>query len=253
LVSGRGPARSLRVARFGTLFRVTNDRIEARLARVTERLGRAAKRADRSPDDVEILVVTKGHSKHAIEAVSAVGLGAIGENRIPEAEAKRAELGATPGLAWHFIGRLQRNKARKALHLFDVIESVDSVRLAETLSRIVEEDERDPVEVLVQLNPGADEAKTGFGAAEAVASVDRISALPGLRVTGLMAMAPFTSEEAVLRAVFREARGILERCREEISTFEARVLSMGMSNDFEIAVEEGSTRVRLGTVILGER
>lgn len=216
-------------------------------------MGRAAERAGRNPEEVEILPVTKGHPKSTIEAVAALGLRAIGENRIPEAEAKRAELGVTPGLAWHFIGRLQRNKARRALRLFDVIESVDSVRLAETLSRIVDESEMDPVEVLAQLNPGGEDTKTGFSAEEAVSAVKRMCAQPGLKVTGLMAMAPFTSEEPVLRAVFSEARELLARCREEVPKFEGRVLSMGMSNDFEIAVEEGSTRVRLGTAILGER
>ncbi len=249
----RRPSPSLHTARIGKLFRVTSDRIEARLARVTERLARAAQRVGRSPDEVEILAVTKGHSKDAIEAVAEAGLGAIGENRIPEAEAKRAELGDTPDLAWHFIGRLQRNKARRALRLFDVIESVDSVRLAEALSRIVTEDELPPMEVLVQLNPGGEDAKAGFGAEEAVRAVDAICRLPGLKVTGLMAMAPFTTEESVLRSVFREARELLDRCKEEVPAFEGRVLSMGMSNDFEIAVEEGSTRVRLGTLILGER
>ncbi|MCG8470145.1 MAG: YggS family pyridoxal phosphate-dependent enzyme [Gemmatimonadetes bacterium] len=232
---------------------MTSDGIDARLAGVIRRVERAAERAGRSPDEVEILPVTKGHSADAIRSVAAAGLRAIGENRVPEAEAKRAEIGPTPGVAWHMIGRLQRNKARRAVRLFDAIESVDSVRLAETLHRIVCEEERDPVDVLVQVNTADESAKTGFRSDEAVSGARAVAELSGLRVAGLMMMAPFTSDEGVLRSAFREASRLFERCRDEIPKFEGRTLSMGMSNDFELAVEEGSTRVRLGTVILGER
>ena len=232
---------------------MTNHQVEARLAQVRERIAAAAGRAGRDPDEVQILPVTKGHSVRAIEAMVDLGLGRIGENRVPEAEAKRAALGATPGVAWHLIGRLQRNKARRAARLFDVIESVDSVRLAATLSRIVGEEGLEPAEVLVQVNPSGEVAKAGVDADSAVEAVREICALPGLRVRGLMTMAPFTDDEAVLRPVFRAAAGLLGRCRTEVRGFRGDVLSMGMSNDFEIAVEEGSTRLRLGTVLLGER
>ncbi|WP_419940899.1 YggS family pyridoxal phosphate-dependent enzyme [Candidatus Palauibacter sp.] len=232
---------------------MTRDDVEARLARVLQRIEAAAGRAGRRPDDVEILPVTKGHPARAIEIVEELGLARIGENRVPEAEAKRSALGATPGVAWHLIGRLQRNKARRALRLFDVVESVDSVMLARTLSRIVEEERLGPAEVLVQVNPSGEAVKAGFAGESAVDAVREICALPGLRVRGLMAMAPFTDDEAVLRPVFRGAASLLARCRDEIPEFGGDVLSMGMSNDFEIAVEEGSTRLRLGTVLLGER
>ncbi len=232
---------------------MTSDQIEARLARVTERLAAAADRAGRRPEDIELLPVTKGHPALAIELVGGLGIGRIGENRVPEAQGKREQIGETPEVAWHMIGRLQRNKARRALNLFDVIESVDSVRLARALSRIVQEDEREPVDVLVQVNPSGEAEKAGFGPEETVDSVREICALPGLRVTGLMTMAPFVAEESALRDVFRGARELLSRCQDEAAGFEGQVLSMGMSNDFEIAVEEGSTRLRLGTVLLGER
>ena len=232
---------------------MTNQEVEARLRRVGERIEAAAARAGRRPDEIEILPVTKGHSMRAIETVAALGLGRIGENRVPEAEAKRAALGETPGVAWHLIGRLQRNKARRAVRLFDVIESVDSVRLAQTLSRIVGEEGRAPVDVLVQVNASGEAAKAGVGAEGAVDAVREICALPGLRVRGLMTMAPFTEKEAVLRPVFRRVARLLDRCRSQIPGFAGDVLSMGMSNDFEVAVEEGSTRLRLGTVLLGER
>ena len=232
---------------------MTNHQVEARLAQVRERIEAAAARVGRDPDEVEILPVTKGHSARAIEVMADLGVGRIGENRVPEAEAKRSTLGATPGVAWHLIGRLQRNKARRAARLFDVIESVDSVRLAATLSRIVGEEGLEPAEVLVQVNPSGEAAKAGVDTESAVESVREICALPGLRVRGLMTMAPFTDDEAVLRPVFRAAASLLSRCRKEIQGFKGEVLSMGMSNDFEIAVEEGSTRLRLGTVLLGER
>tara|TARA_B100001123_G_scaffold406693_1_gene498219 strand:+ start:2882 stop:3577 length:696 start_codon:yes stop_codon:yes gene_type:complete len=230
-----------------------NDLIEARLTQVTERVARAAERVGRSPEDVQILPVTKGHSKSAIESVLSLGLNCVGENRVPEAEAKQTELDNTSGLSWHLIGRLQRNKARRAVRLFDVIESVDSLRLAETLSRIVEEEDHEPIETLVQVNPSREVSKAGSSPEETVSLVHTICHLSGLRVTGLMTMAPFGADETVLRNVFSKTYELLRRCRDEIPGFEGRVLSMGMSSDFEIAVEEGSTRVRLGTVILGER
>lgn len=229
------------------------SQIEARLARVTERIEAAASRAGRRASDVEILPVTKGHPAGRIEIVEALGVGRIGENRVQEAEAKRSELGPTPSVAWHLIGRLQRNKARRAARLFEVVESVDSVRLAGTLSRIIEEEGYKPVEVLVQVNTSGEAAKAGLGPDAALDAVAEICELPGVRVAGLMTMAPFTADEAVVRPAFRGAARLLERCRAEIPGFEGRTLSMGMSNDFEIAIEEGSTRVRLGTVLLGER
>ncbi len=232
---------------------MTSERIEARLAHILARIERAAARAGRDHGAVEILPVTKGHPASTIEAVDALGLGRIGENRVPEAEAKRVELGPTPDVAWHLIGRLQRNKARRALHTFDVIESVDGVRLAETLSRIVEEEGREPIEVLVQVNPSGEDTKAGLEREEVRDAVARICELPGLRVAGLMTMAPLTQDEEILRGVFRATRSLSERLHDEVGAFEGRVLSMGMSNDFEIAVEEGSTRLRLGTVLLGER
>lgn len=244
---------SHRRARARRLCRVTKDQVEARLAEVTERIEAAARRAGRRASDVEILPVTKGHPAGGIEIVKALGVDRIGENRVPEAEAKRLELGPTPGVAWHLIGRLQRNKARRAVRLFDVVESVDSVRLASTLNRIVGEERREAVEVLVQVNTSGEAAKAGLGPDVALDVVAEICELPGLRVAGLMTMAPFTADESVVRPAFRGAARLLERCRAEIPDFEGKALSMGMSNDFEIAIEEGSTRVRLGTVLLGER
>jgi hypothetical protein len=150
------------------------------------------------------------------------------------------------------IGHLQRNKARRALPLFDLIHSVDTVRLAEVLSA---EGDRAQVNVpiLLQVNASGEETKGGFGAAELMDAAGRIVSLPRLRVLGLMTMAPLTEDEGVLRKMFAQTRQLFEMCGARVPGFEARHLSMGMSNDYEIAVEEGSTMVRLGTVLFGER
>ncbi len=232
---------------------VTIDETHARLDGIRVRIAEAAHRAGRNADEVCILPVTKGHPAESIELCAELGLGRFGENRVPEAEAKRGELGRPVGLDWHFIGRLQRNKARRAVRLFDVIESVDSLRLARTIDRIVREEERSPVRVLVQVNASREAVKAGFPSDEAVDAVAEMCELSGLDVEGLMTMAPFTDDADILRRTFSETTAVLSRCRDTIQGFKGRVLSMGMTNDFEIAVEEGSTQVRLGTILLGRR
>lgn len=233
-----------------------SDRTEglaARLERTRERIRAAAGRAGRDPDSVEILPVTKGHPASLIRELAEGGVGRIGESRVQEAEEKRAVLGGSLGLRWHMIGHLQRNKAGRAVRLFDALESVDSLRLARRLSRELEEAERDALPVLVQVNTSGEETKGGFSAEELRARLHEVCRLDGLRVEGLMTMAPLTSDEEVVRGTFRRARELFEEWGGRVEGFEPRVLSMGMSNDFEIAVEEGSTRVRLGTVLFGER
>jgi len=218
-------------------------------ARVRERIAEAGQRAGRS-DPVELVAVTKGHPPELMRAAVEAGLGQLGENRVAELEAKRPTLDAD--VEWHLIGHLQRNKARRALPLFDLIHSVDTVRLAEVLSA---EGDRAQVNVpiLLQVNASGEETKGGFGAAELMDAAGRIVSLPRLRVLGLMTMAPLTEDEGVLRKTFAQSRQLFEMCGARVPGFEARHLSMGMSNDYEIAVEEGSTMVRLGTVLFGER
>jgi pyridoxal phosphate enzyme (YggS family) len=201
---------------------------------------------------VLLLPVTKGHRAEIIRAVAELGFDAIGENRVGEAERKQAELGRM-GMRWHMIGHLQRNKAGRAVELFDAIESVDSIRLARRLQLDAERRALGELAVLVQVNAGGEEQKGGFEPDELVDAVGRILELDRLRVDGLMTMAPYTEDEKVLRQTFIRTRECLERCRREIPDFLGSHLSMGMSNDFEIAVEEGSTELRLGTVLLGER
>jgi pyridoxal phosphate enzyme (YggS family) len=231
---------------------VNEKQFRDRAERVREAIEHAAARAGRAASDVLVLPVTKGHPPDVIRAVASLGFEAIGENRVGEADAKQAELGRM-GLKWHMIGHLQRNKAGRAVELFDAIESVDSLRLARRLQLDAERRSREDLPILVQVNAGGEEQKGGFELPETVDAVGRILELDRLRVEGIMTMAPYTNDETVLRGTFTRARECLERCRAEIPEFLGSRLSMGMSNDFEIAVEEGSTELRLGTVLLGER
>ncbi len=224
------------------------------LPRVVERIAAAAGRSGRDPGAVRVVAVTKGHPPGAIEAALAAGLRDIGENRVEELQRKAPLFEAEP-VTWHAIGHIQRRKAAGAARLAGLIHSVDSLRLAEKLSRLGEAAGR-RIAVLVQVNASGEATKGGFPAArapdEAVAGIARVAGLPGLRVDGLMTMAPFVADEATVRATFRTTRAVLEAAR-GIDGVEGRELSMGMSNDYEIAVEEGSTMVRLGTTLLGRR
>lgn len=228
-----------------------DSRLGETLPVVRERIARAFDRAGRG-GDVRIVAVTKGHPAAAAAAAVRAGLGALGENRVQALGEKVAEVGR--GAAeWHLIGHLQRNKVRQALSLFDLIHSVDSPRLARTLAS---EGERagGVVRGLMQVNVSGEETKGGFEGDAAVDALGSLAGLKGLEIHGFMTMAPWTDDQAVLRRTFEAARRLLEECGRQLpSALRGRELSMGMSNDFEIAVEEGATMLRLGTVLFGER
>ncbi|HWV55884.1 MAG TPA: YggS family pyridoxal phosphate-dependent enzyme [Longimicrobiales bacterium] len=226
------------------------NRLKEALPRVREAIAGALERAGRS-EHVEIVAITKGHPADAVLSAVRNGLRCCGENRAAELEAKVGAVGRH-GAEWHFVGHLQRNKVRRILPLVDLLHSVDSLRLAETLSAEAVRAGM-TLRVLVQVNTSGEAAKGGFSAAEAVDAVARIAELPNLAVQGLMTMAPLDAEEAVLRSTFGRTRRLFDECAAVVPGFEARHLSMGMSNDFEVAVEEGSTMVRLGTILFGER
>lgn len=219
------------------------------LPRVRERIAAAQKRANRS-GEVSIVAVTKTHPADAVRAALAAGLRSIGENRVQELEQKVEEVGRDAA-DWHLVGHLQRNKVRRALPLFDLVESIDSFRLAQELSAEAERAGRD-VHGLVEVNVSGEASKTGFSPQEALDAVAAVAALPRLFVRGLMTIGPLTDDAAAIRASFIRMRELFDGCR-EVPGFCAEWLSMGMSGDFEMAVEEGGNLVRLGTVLFGER
>jgi PLP dependent protein len=217
-----------------------------RLAETRARIAAAAARGN--GQQVTLVAVTKSHGADAVRAVQALGVTDVGENRVQEALPKMDEAGG--GLRWHLIGHLQRNKAR-AVDRFALVHSIDSTRLADAVASVGRERGR-PVPVLVQVNVSGEATKGGFEPGELDAAAGHIAALEGLQVQGVMTMAPFEAPEAVLRATFSGARAALETVR-RAGLVDARELSMGMSGDYEIAVEEGATIVRLGTVLFGAR
>ncbi len=220
------------------------------LPRVQERIAAALARSGRS-GPVALVAVTKTHPPEAVRAALAVGVRAIGENRVQELAEKVAAVGREAA-EWHLVGHLQRNKVRRALPLFDLIESLDSYRLAQELSAEAERAGRE-VESRVEGNISGEESKCGFSPDELLDAVAAVGQLPRLHLRGLMTIGPLTDDRAAIRASFARMRGLFEACAREVPGFDARWLSMGMSGDFEVAVEEGSNMVRLGTVLFGER
>ena len=216
------------------------------------RIATAAARAGRDPDAVTVVAVTKTVEPARIAAAAAAGWTAFGENRVQERAGKAADL-AGVAAAWHLIGPLQSNKARKALELFDVIESVDSLDLARRLDRIAGELRPGrPLPVLLQANVDDDPAKAGFELSVLERDLAEIVALPNLDVRGLMTVGRLVETPEAARPTFRALRELSERLRGREPTL-GHELSMGMSEDYAIAVEEGATIVRIGRAIFGAR
>lgn len=217
--------------------------IAERIAEAQQRIEAACERARRPTGSVSIIAVAKGFSADAIREAVAAGLLDIGENRVQEAEGKRAVMADLPGdVRWHMIGHLQTNKVKTALSLFDTIHSVDSIHLAEAISRRAPR----PVPAFLEVNVAGEASKTGFSLTELPKVYETIAALPSLNVRGLMTVAPISATPEDVRPVFRTLAG-------EARELGLSQLSMGMSDDYEIAVEEGATHVRLGRALFGER
>lgn len=217
---------------------------------VKARMARAARDAGRDPAEVTLLAVSKTFPSAAIRAVHATGQRAFGENYVQEGAAKRAELADLPGLEFVLIGPLQGNKTREAAAVFDRVESVDRLKIAERLSAQRAAD-RAPLEVLVQVNISGEATKSGVPADGAVALAKAVAVLPRLAFRGFMGIAEPTADIAKQRAQF----ATLARCRDEARAagLAADTLSMGMTDDMEAAIAEGATEVRIGTAIFGRR
>lgn len=220
--------------------------LPAKLAEIRQRIAEARQRGGRG-QDVRIVAVTKTHGAEAVAAAVRAGIGDVGENRVQEAIAKMGEVSVP--VRWHLIGHVQRNKVREAGR-FALIHSLDSERLAEALDREAQREGR-VFDVLVQVNASGEASKGGFGTEEMPRIAERLKSLAGLRVQGSMTMAALGADEPELRASFTRARA----ARDVLSAagHPAGEISMGMSQDYEIAVEEGATLVRLGTILFGAR
>ncbi|MEO5567847.1 MAG: YggS family pyridoxal phosphate-dependent enzyme [Gemmatimonadaceae bacterium] len=218
-----------------------------RLAEVRQRIDQAAGRGGHG-QTVRIIAVTKTHGPDAVEAARDAGLQDVGENRVQEALGKMAAVRSS--VRWHLIGHLQRNKVNSA-DGFDLIHSIDSLRLAETVNAHARAGGQ-PQAALVQINVVGEESKGGFSRGELLEAGDRLRGLDGIEIRGVMTMAPLDATDEVLREVFSGARETLSILQGSGFTH-ARELSMGMSGDYELAVEEGATMIRLGTVLFGER
>ena len=225
--------------------------IKENLEEVKRRLHEAARRAGRDPALVRLVAVTKTVGLDRLKLAVAVGHTLFGENYVQEAKAKITSLG--PGLSWHFIGHLQSNKARAAVELFDLIHSVDRLSLAQALEQAAARLGK-VQDILLQVSLAGEETKSGAAPEHVQVLLREISAMPHLRVLGLMTMPPWLPDPEEVRPYFRALRELRDKLR-TLNLVDGNLseLSMGMTGDFEVAVEEGATLVRVGTAIFGER
>jgi len=225
--------------------------IAANLKLVQDRIAAAAKRASRAPSAVRLVTVTKTVDLDGIHQAVAAGAVILGENRVQEAKEKTEILGAAA--SWHLIGHLQTNKAKYAVKLFDLIHSVDNIELAKELDRQAGKIGKKQ-NVLIEVNIAGEASKAGIAVQEAPALAREVGRLQNLDLQGLMTMPPWSANPEDSRPFFRKLRELAEAiAKENIAGLSMRELSMGMSGDFEVAIEEGATLVRVGTAIFGER
>ena len=223
--------------------------ISARFQEIRDRIDKAARRAGREPRSVRLVAVTKTRSSEEIREAIRAGVSDVGENRVQEALVKKPSIAAS--VRWHLIGHLQKNKARKAVEVFDWSHSVDSVEIAERIDRFAGEmGKRQPV--LVQVDLAGEATKFGLPEDELSSALEALRALPHLAVEGLMVLPPFLEDPEEVRPYFRRLRELSESARER-GLLTGGELSMGMSHDFEVAIEEGATLVRIGTALFGPR
>lgn len=226
--------------------------IATNLAAVKERIRNAAVRVGRSPDEVKLIAVSKTHPANMLREAMKAGIACFGENKVQEAEGKIADIGRNTA-EWHLIGHLQSNKARKAVQLFDMIHSVDSIELAKRLERICIDEGRAELPVLVQVDLAGEETKSGIGEDQLGELSAFLKSRKRLKWKGLMVLPPFYDDPETTRPYFVRLRELRDRMAED-GVFNGKgELSMGMSHDLEIAIEEGATMVRVGTAVFGAR
>lgn len=220
--------------------------LEENLKTIRERIVDAAKRGGRDPGEIKLVAVSKTHPTSVLREGIDSGISVFAENKVQEAESKIEELGRD-GIEWHLIGHLQSNKARKAVQLFDVFHSLDSIELARRLERICIEEGRNEFPVLIQVDLAGEESRSGITADELPNLIDYLKTCERLKWIGLMILPPFFDDPEATRPFFKQLRELRDR------VIPSGELSMGMSHDFEVAIEEGATIVRVGTAIFGER
>ena len=228
-----------------------SDVIRANLAGIKRRIEEAAKSAGRESDKIEIVAVTKTHPAGTLRAAQEAGLTLFGENYVQEALAKQDELRDVPGIVWHFIGHLQSNKAQQVVGRFALIQTIDSDKLASKVSQAAER-LGTTQEILIQVHLGDEATKFGVMPSDLMALCEKVVGFSNLSLRGLMGIAPVTAEDGSVA----DPRPYFARLRELVGALPAanrQVLSMGMSGDFEAAVQEGATMVRIGTALLGSR
>jgi pyridoxal phosphate enzyme (YggS family) len=223
--------------------------IAANLNAIQTRIAAACERTRRDPASVTLMAVTKTHPPETVQAAADLGIVFMGENKVQEAKAK---IPLCPGkLRWHFIGHLQSNKARDAVELFEMIQSVDSLALAQELNKRCEQaGKRMPI--LLEVNLAGEASKFGYAPERLLAELNDLNALPRLEIHGLMTVPPWKPSPEQVRPFFQQARELKQRCEDTLGA-PLPQLSMGMSGDFEVAIEEGATIVRIGTALFGER
>jgi pyridoxal phosphate enzyme (YggS family) len=227
--------------------------LRLRLDEIRRRIAAAAQRSQRAPEDVTLIAVGKTHPAETLRQAIAAGVTDLGENRVQEAESKISELGRRAA-RWHLIGHLQSNKARRAVRLFDLIHTIDSVALVQRLDRLCAEENRAELPVLVQVDLAGEATKEGVSVEHLPEVIAAIAASAQLRLIGLMTLPPFFADAARVRPYFRRLRELRDDLKVRGAFGAGRgELSMGMSHDYEVAIEEGATLVRIGTAIFGAR
>ncbi len=224
-----------------------------RFADVRNRIETAARACGRFPAEITLVAISKTHPAETLKAALDLRVTDFGENRVQEAEEKIGELGRDAA-RWHLVGHLQTNKARRAVNLFDVIHSLDSADLAERLDRMCVEEGRQSLDVLAQIDLGGEATKSGIETAELPGLLSTLKLCPRVRLIGLMTLPPYFENPDCARPFFKTLRELRDELRAQGHFGDGRgELSMGMSHDFEIAIEEGATMVRVGTALFGER